>query len=172
MNETTMNYRGYGVDRSAGSRIVLTERPDMRAVTLGLLIPVLIVIAGLIASRIPTVHWSVIVLSFGGALLVALAKTLSMFEALVKARYTVTTDYIESEKGLFDKTVRTIPLSYVRDVTYEQGFIQARYGLSDITVSATNGDKIVLEQIRDGRQKRDIIWNLVLSNSPVTTRET
>jgi hypothetical protein len=41
------------------------------------------------------------------------------------------------------------------------------FGLSSIAVSPTNGDKIVLSSIRDGKKIRETIWKLVLSRSPV-----
>ena len=62
-----------------------------------------------------------------------------------------------------------IPLSYVRDVTYNQNFIQAMFDVSDITVSAPNGDKVVLNNLRNGEATREIIWKLVtyLQSLPV-----
>ena len=54
---------------------------------------------------------------------------------------TVTAEYVESESGIVGKKVRTIPIGYVRDVTYGQNLIQSMLGVSDITVSGTNGDR-------------------------------
>src|SRR5262249_4619971 len=96
----------------------------------------------------------------------ALVYSVTMHEILARAVYTVTAEVIESESGIFGKKVRTIPISYVRDVTYGQNFIQSTLGLSDITVSATNGDKITFKDITDGNRKRDLISKLVLANSP------
>ena len=67
---------------------------------------------------------------------------------------------------------RRIPLSYVRDVTYDQNFLQAMFAVSSITVAPTNGDKIVLSNIRDGETTRESIWKVVLSRSPVGNRTT
>ena len=52
-----------------------------------------------------------------------------------------------------------------------QNVIQAMFGVSDITVSATNGDKIVLKDVADGKRKRDIISTLVVSKSPGNNRK-
>jgi hypothetical protein len=41
----------------------------------------------------------------------------------------------------------------------------AIFGVSSITVSPTNGNKIVFSNVRDGEQTREAIWNLVLSKS-------
>jgi hypothetical protein len=46
-------------------------------------------------------------------------------------------------------------------VTYDQNFLQAIFGVADVTVSTTNGDKVVLNA--EGTRER--IWKLVLSIS-------
>jgi uncharacterized membrane protein YdbT with pleckstrin-like domain len=84
----------------------------------------------------------------------------------------VSADYIEEEYGIFFKRLRRIPLSYVRDVTLDQNFLQAAFGLSSITVSPTNADKIVLVNVQDGKTAQETIWKMVLANSPVGFRGT
>jgi len=81
---------------------------------------------------------------------------------LCAASYTVTDEYIEAQPGTFEKATRRIPLSYIRDVTHRQHFFHTLFGFSDIKVTATNGDLVVLENISDGRRKQEIIWELVL----------
>lgn len=78
----------------------------------------------------------------------------------------MTDEHIEEEYGIVYKRLRRIPLSYVRDVTYDQNFLQAMFGVSSITVSPTNGDKIVLSNVADGARTREAIWNLVVSKAP------
>jgi uncharacterized membrane protein YdbT with pleckstrin-like domain len=95
----------------------------------------------------------------------AIVYSLTMHEILARAVYRVTAEYIESESGIVGKKVRTIPISYVRDVTYGQNPFQSVLGISDITVSATNGDKIVFKDVVDGKQKLDLISKLMLSKS-------
>src|SRR5262249_23079948 len=89
-----------------------------------------------------------------------------MYEALSKAVFRVTDQYVEEEVGIIWKRTRRIPLSYVRDVTYDQNFSQAIFGVADITVSTTNGDKIVLNNLKGGEGTRETIWKLVLSKAP------
>ena len=89
-----------------------------------------------------------------------------MYETLANAVFKVTNEHIEEEGGLIWKTQHRIPLSYVRDVTYDQNFLQAMFGASSVTISPTNGNKIVLSNISNGEEIRETIWNLVLSKSP------
>ena len=97
---------------------------------------------------------------------------LLLYEALSKAVYTVTNEHIEEEYGIIYKRLRRIPLSYVRDVTYDHNFLQAIFGVSSITVSPTNGDKTVLSNIPEGESTRERIWNLMLSRLPKENRTT
>jgi hypothetical protein len=83
----------------------------------------------------------------------------------------VTPEYVEEEGGIVWKRLRRIPLSYVRDVTFDENLIQTKLGTSTITVSATNGDKIVLDNVKCGREMQEVIWKRVLSMSPSPQRE-
>ena len=94
-----------------------------------------------------------------------------MYEALGNTVFVVTNDHIEEKGGLIWKTQHRIPLTYVRDVTYDQNFLQAMFGVSSVTVSPTNGRKIVLSNVPDGERTREIIWNLVLLKSSDGKRE-
>ena len=98
--------------------------------------------------------------------LVGMTCLLVLYEGLSKAVYSLTDEHVEEEYGIINKRVRRIPLSYVRDVTYDQNFLQAMFAVSSVTVSPTNGDKIVLSNIKDGEGTREVIWKLVLSRSP------
>ena len=95
--------------------------------------------------------------------ILTLVYSVSSYDELSRAEYTVTSEYVESRTGIIEKRVRNIPLSYVRDVTLDQNFIQALVGVSTITVSTTNGDKIEIKNIVDGDRKRDLLSNLMLS---------
>jgi uncharacterized membrane protein YdbT with pleckstrin-like domain len=95
---------------------------------------------------------------------------LALHARLWRANYTVTTEHIEAQTGTFQKSVRLIPLSYIRDVTLSQNLFQSFFGTSDITVAATNGDRIVLENVTEGKRNQEIIWNLVLAKSPGRSR--
>jgi uncharacterized membrane protein YdbT with pleckstrin-like domain len=170
MATTSVNLRDFGVDTTSTDKAVLTAQPDMRIVKLSFLAPVLVLTASIVAYVLPLaidadyqLAGSVVIATIGVA---GFSFLLLMYEALSTAVYTVTNEHIEEEYGIIYKRLRRIPLSYVRDVTYDQGFLQAIFGVSSITVSPTNGDKIVLCNIRDGEGARERIWNLVLSRSP------
>lgn len=91
---------------------------------------------------------------------------------LFESVYRLTNEHIEEEYGIINKGLRTIPLSYMRDVTYDQNFLQAMLGVSSVSVSPTTGNKIVRSNIRDGEKTREVIWKLVLSKSQETRRHT
>jgi uncharacterized membrane protein YdbT with pleckstrin-like domain len=110
-------------------------------------------------------------LHLAGSILIAtlgvagLSSLLVLYEGLASAVYTMTDEFIEEEYGIVYKGLRRIPLNYVRDVTQTQNFLQAMFGVSSITVSPTNGDKIVLSNVRDCEQTRETIWKFVLAKS-------
>ena len=156
-------------DTNTADGAVLTVRPDMRPVKAGFLVPLSIVVVGIAVYLKPVTIDADYKLA-GLMIIATLASAgitglLLMYEALANATYRVTSEHIEEEYGIINKRVRRIPLIYVRDVTYDQSFAQAMFGISSITVSRTNGDKIVLCNIREGEGTRETIWNLVLSRS-------
>ena len=147
---------------------VLTDQPDMRLIKLGYIVPLLLVATGVLILLLPISD--AVKIGIGYALIMALGGMLtfllSSHARLRKASYTVTAEYIEAQTGTFEKTSRRIPLSYIRDVTHRQHFFQTLFGVSDIKVTATNGDSVVLENVSDGRRKQEIIWELVIARSP------
>lgn len=147
---------------------VLTDQPDLRLIKLSYLAPLILFAAGVVLLLLPISFGAKF--SIGFSLVIALTGTLtfslSSHGRLRTASYTVTEEYIEAQTGTFEKATRRIPLSYIRDVTHRQDFFQTLFGVSDITVTATNGDSVVLENVSDGRRKREIIWELVLDKSP------
>lgn len=165
MSAGTIEYGALGVEKPQTSRSVLVDRPDKRMMRVRYLAPVLILCIGAIIYALPIGDLKVVFLPLIWLFAMALVYAVIMHEILAKAVYTVTAEYIESESGIVGKKVRTIPISYVRDVTFGQNPIQALLGVSDVTVSATNGDKITFKDITDGNQKRDLISKLVLSKS-------
>jgi uncharacterized membrane protein YdbT with pleckstrin-like domain len=161
----------YSADSAGRDKALLTARPDMRIVKYSFLAPALALIASIVSYLWPLeidrdlhLAGSILIATFG---LAGISFLLVLYEGLVKAVYSLTDQHIEEKYGIIYKRVRRIPLSYVRDVTYDQNFLQAMLGVSSITVSPTNGDKIVLSNVRDGEQTREIIWNLVLSRASI-----
>ena len=151
---------------------ILTDRPDLRLIKLSYLVPLLLIATGMLILLLPINDGAKF--SIGFALAIALAGTLtfslSSHARLRTASYTVTDGYIEAQTGTFEKATRRIPISYIRDVTHRQHFFQALFAISDIKVTATNGDSVVLENVSEGARKRDIIWDLVLAKAPGASR--
>jgi membrane protein YdbS with pleckstrin-like domain len=170
MASTSINIGEFGSDPVGSEKALLTARPDIRFLKLSFLVPAVVLVAGIIAYLLPLaidrdfqLAGSAFLIGVG---LVGMACLLVLYEGLSKAEYRLTGEHIEEEYGIINKRVRRIPLGYVRDVTYDQNFLQAIFGVSSVTVSPTNGNKIVLSNISNGEETRETIWNLVLSNSP------
>jgi len=139
----------------------------MRIVQIGLLAAAFMAVAGVVVYLSPISDSAkVAFLPLAGLFVVTLIYSAIMYEALGNAIYTVTDAYIEEKGGVIWRTQHRIPLSYVRDVTYNQSFLQAAFGVSSVTVSPTNGNKIVLSNIPEGERTRNYIWNLVASRTP------
>jgi uncharacterized membrane protein YdbT with pleckstrin-like domain len=152
--------------------VVASDRPDMRIVNLGFLAAAFVAgIAGIVYLLPVSDSAKVAFLPLIGVSVVALVYSMVMYETLAKTVFRVTPEYVEEEGGIVWKRLRRIPLSYVRDVTFDENLIQTRLGTSTITVSATNGDKIVLDNVKGGKEMQEIIWKRVLSRSPSAQRE-
>jgi len=170
MASTSINIGKYPIDSAGSDKALFSSRPDTRIVKASLIAAILPLLAGIVTylSPLPIERD----LKFAAAVLIAIIGVagisflLVIYEGLGKAIYRVTNEHIEEEYGIVYKRLRRIPLSYVRDVTYDRNFLQAIFGISSITVSPTNGDKIVLSNIRDGESAREMIWHLVLSRTP------
>src|SRR6185295_9265586 len=159
----------YGADSAGRDKALLTVRPDMRIVKYSFLAPAVALIASIISYLWPLeidrdlhLAGSILIATFG---LAGISFLLVLYEGLAKAVYSLTNQHIEEKYGSIFRRVRRIPLSYVRDVTYDQNFLQAIFGVSSITVSPTNGDRIVLSNVRDGEQTGEIVWELILSRT-------
>ena len=171
MASTSINVGKFGINSDSGNN-VLTARPDLRILKVGFLAAALIAVAGVVVYLLPIDgSLKVAFLPLAVLFVVILAYSVIMYEALGNTVFVVTNEHIEEKGGLISKTHHRIPLTYVRDVTYDQNFLQATFGVSSVTVSPTNGRKIVLSNISDGEQTREIIWQLVLANSPSHQRQ-
>ena len=162
------NISRMGMSRSDRGNPVMTDRPDMRPVKMLYLLPLTLLIAVTLVCLLSK-DWGftfMFGLYVGGMAIMTLLVSGSYHEKLWKAEYIITPDYVEAQTGTLEKSVRRIPLSYIRDVTLTQNLVQARLGLHNITVVATNGDKVVLQNVTDGKRKHEVIWGLVLAKSP------
>ncbi len=140
----------------------------MRLIKFGYLVPLALMAAGLTGVLMSDDEGTRLAIGYGAAMFTfcTVLFFLSFHARLRRANYTVTTEYIEAQIGTVKKTVRLIPLVYIRDVTLSQTFFQSFFDTSDITIAATNGDRIVLENVPDGKKNQKIIWRLVLAKSP------
>src|SRR5262249_35506619 len=135
MAATGINVAKFGIDKAGSDGILLTARPDIRAVRLGFVVAALIAVAGAIVYLFPISDSAkVAFLPLGVLFVVTLAYSTILYEGLRNAVYTVTRDYVEEQGGLISKTQHRIPLSYVRDVRFHQSFPQAMLGVSSVTV--------------------------------------
>ena len=168
MQRAISTTRFQGNDRSSGPILsVLITQPDMRLIKFGYLVPLALIVAGVIGVLASDDDGSRLAIGYGAVIFTfcTLLFLLSFHARLRRANYTVTTEYIEAQIGTIKKTVHLIPLGYVRDVTLSQTFFQAFFDTWDITVAATNGDRIVLENVPEGKRSQEIIWKLVLAKS-------
>jgi membrane protein YdbS with pleckstrin-like domain len=173
MSATSINVGKFRIDLRGDDNVLLTARPDMRIVKLGFLSAALIAaVAGIVYLSPISDGVKIAFLPLIGLFVVALVYSAIMYETLVNAVFRVTNECIEEEGGFIWKTQHRIPLSYVRDVTYDQSVLQKMLGVSSVTVSPTNGHKIVLSNIRYGRGTREMIWKLVMSKLPSPQRQT
>jgi uncharacterized membrane protein YdbT with pleckstrin-like domain len=175
MAARSIDFGKLNTDKTDSHGVILTVRPDMRLVKVSFLAPVAILLVGGITYLLPLPidrqFINYLVLPFIAMVAVGVAVyPAGMYEALSRALFTLTDEYVEEEVGIIWKRTRRIPLGYVRDVTYGQNLIQGIFGVSDITVSTTNGDKIVLNNVKNGARTREIIWELILSKSPSPQR--
>ena len=166
MASTSINVGEFGINSAGRDRILLTARPDVRIVKLGFLAAALIAAAGAIAYLLPiSDSLKVAFLPLGVLFVVTVAYSAILYEGLKNTVYNVAKDYVEEQGGVIWRTQHRIPLSYVRDVTYNQSSLQKVFGVSSVTVSPTNGNKIVFYNVRDGEKIQESIWKLVLSRS-------
>jgi uncharacterized membrane protein YdbT with pleckstrin-like domain len=160
MASTSISVGKFGIDSVSGSNVLLTARPDLRILKVGFIAAALVAVSGTVVYLLPIDgSLKVAFLPLAVLFVVILAYSVIMYEALGNTVFVVTNDHIEERGGLIWKTQHRIPLTYVRDVTYDQNLLQAMFGVSSITVSPTNGDKIVLSNIREGESAREKIWN-------------
>jgi uncharacterized membrane protein YdbT with pleckstrin-like domain len=166
MASTSINVGKFGINSDSSGNVLLTTRPDLRILKVGFLAAALVAVAGAVIYLLPIDgSLKVAFLPLAVLFVVTFAYSVIMYEALGNTVFVVTNDHIEETGGVIWKTQHRLPLTYVRDVTYNQNFLQAMFGVSSVTVSPTNGNKIVLSNIRDGQPTREILCKLVSARS-------
>ena len=140
MERATSTTGFQGNEKKSGPILsVLITQPDMRLIKFGYLVPLALMAAGIIGVLMSDDDGTRLAIGYGAAMFTfcTLIFFLSFHARLRQANYTVTNEYIEAQIGTVKRTVRLIPLAYVRDVTLSQTFFQSFFDTSDITIAAT-----------------------------------
>ncbi len=107
------------------------------------------------ASRLKTFGWI-------AAGILAILQALAFLVAWIRLRstmYTVTTQRVLTEQGIFSKTVNEIDLRYVEDSSFSQSFIQRLLGIGNVLLMSSDKTTphYVLRAIKDPRGVRETI---------------
>ncbi|MCP9495178.1 MAG: PH domain-containing protein [Pyrinomonadaceae bacterium MAG19_C2-C3] len=159
--------------------VVFTARPALRRVRLWVVIYgalLMLVLGGYYVtaymlapafySAARSSSYDPVMLHLFGAMLAfipaaGLFATPRVYIALAHTRYTVTTEHVEVAGGMFSRGKHSIPLAAIRDVSSFATLDQRLLGVGNVTVLATNGHGITLQDVTDYEAKREAIWHLV-----------
>lgn len=167
MGAISIDVAKFGGDSVGSNKSLLTARPDMRIVSIGFLAAAVIAALGTVVYLLPiSDSVKVAFLPLGVLFIVILGYSAILFEGLWNAVFTITNEYVEDHGGMIWKRQHHIPLSYVRDVTYSQNFLQAMFGVASVTISPTNGNNIMFSNIKNGEGTWRLLSKLVSANSP------
>jgi membrane protein YdbS with pleckstrin-like domain len=99
----------------------------------------------------------------GGGSIALVAPLYYQYVKLRSSIYTVMADYVavEADMGIFGRSSQQIPIVYIRDVSTKFLPLPQLRNIGSVTVKATNGDYITLENIDNAESARDTIWELV-----------
>jgi membrane protein YdbS with pleckstrin-like domain len=102
-------------------------------------------------------------LYIAGGSLTMVAPLYYQYVKLRSSIYTVMDDYVavEADMGIFGRSTQQIPIVYIRDVSTKFLPLPQLRNIGDVTVKATNGDFIKLEDIENAETVRETIWQLV-----------
>ncbi len=99
----------------------------------------------------------------GGGTITLVAPLYYQYVKLRSSIYTVMDDYVaeEADMGIFGRSSQQIPIVYIRDVSTKFLQLPQLRNIGDVTVKASNGDYIKLEDIENAESVRETIWQLV-----------
>jgi len=120
-------------------KALLTARPHIRFLRLSFLAPMVLLVAGVMVYLLPLtvdrdfrLAAAAFIIGIG---LVGMACLRALYECLSGAEYRLTAGHIEEESGIINKRLRRIPLSYVRDVTFDQNLFQRVFGIVSLSLN-------------------------------------
>lgn len=84
---------------------------------------------------------------------------------MISAVYAITDTSAHACWGLLVKHDESIQLGSVRSIKVSQGLIQRLFKLGDVILYTTSSDILVLRDLDHPSQKKEMIWNLVQSQT-------
>lgn len=116
-------------------------------------------------AAIMTVASTVLIAYLGGSVLWVWAAVLALFFLPLiqhlkrnQISYTLKSDKIEIEQGLFSRTIQNLALRHINNVAVYQSLPERLIGIGDVLIdSAGTADRIALKSIRNPRQHANLI---------------
>jgi membrane protein YdbS with pleckstrin-like domain len=125
----------------------------IRAVLVAIVLPLIYHFGRDFLAQYSTIVWSIIAI-------VILWQVVEVFIALTRIRttmYTITTQRVILESGVFSKEVQEIDLRYVDDTQFRQSFIQRMLGIGSVVIVSKDVASHTLRGIPDPRGVRELI---------------
>ena len=125
----------------------------IRAVLVAIILPVIYYFGRDFLAQYSTIVWSIIAI-------VILWQVVEVFLALTRIRttkYTITTQRLILESGVFSKEVQEIDLRYIDDTQFRQSFIQRMLGIGSVVIVSKDVASHTLRGIPDPRGVRELI---------------
>jgi membrane protein YdbS with pleckstrin-like domain len=125
----------------------------IRAVLVAIILPVIYYFGRDFLAQYSTIVWSIIAI-------VILWQVVEVFIALTRIRttmYTITTQRVILESGVFSKEVQEIDLRYIDDTQFRQSFIQRMLGIGSVVIVSKDVASHTLRGIPDPRGVRELI---------------
>ena len=125
----------------------------IRAVLVAIILPLIYYFGHDFLAQYSTIVWAVIALAI-------LWQVVEVFIALTRTRttvYTITTQRVMIEQGVFSKELVEIDLRYIDDTQFQQSFIQRMLGIGNIIIISKDVPWHTLRGIPDPRGTRELI---------------
>jgi putative membrane protein len=148
---------------NAPERVIFTLRPAFLFVGVRYAIAAVL---WLIATALVAAAASMAGLSTGAGAIIVLVVGLVLFASPVlkhidrqRNLYTLTTDRLEIEQGILSKTVRSVPISKIQDVTVSSTLVQRLLGLGNIKIDNASeaGGQIVIRAVPEPKRYADAL---------------